>query len=84
MFTVLVKDCKTKDGKKSFKSYKIVDNDNGGKLVDCVMCKTIDSKMKAELDTMYKAKIKGDISISHNYEYPKAFVRTIDEIEKVR
>lgn len=80
---IIVKDCKTKDGKKSFKSYKLVDETNNGKLVDCVMCKSIDSVALAELNATHKAVIEGDISINHNYEYPKAFIRSIDKVENV-
>lgn len=79
---IIVKDCKSKDGKKEFKTFKLVDEANNGKLVDCVMCKTIDPAMRAELEKHHKANVEGDISISENYEYPKAFVRTITKVEK--
>lgn len=82
--TIIVKDVQSKDKKKSFKTYKVVDKENGGKLTDTVMCKTIDPKMKALLDDCKKAKVVGDISINTTgYEYPKAFVRSIDSVEKI-
>lgn len=83
-FKIIVKDCKSKDGKKEFKTYKLVDEDNNKKLVDCVMCKSIDPAMKAELDKHHKAYVIGDIEINNNaYEYPKAFIRQITNVEKV-
>ena len=83
-FKIIIRTVKTKDGKKTFKSYKLVDEENNGKLVDCVMCKTISVEQKAVLDSMHKAEVSGDISINFNYEYPKAFVRTITDIVKIK
>ena len=77
---IIVKDCKSKDGKKSFKTFKLVGEN--GKLIDCVMCKSIEASKRAELESFYKAKVVGDISINYNYEYPKAFVRSLEQVEK--
>lgn len=83
-YKIIVKNGQTKDGKKKFKVYKLVDEENGGKLVDCVMCKSISSVMIEELSVCNKAKVTGDISINlYGYEYPKAFVRQIDSVEKI-
>ena len=79
---IIVRDCKSKDGKKSFKSYKLVDEANNGKLIDCVMCKTIAPEAINALNANHKSKVVGDISINHNYEYPKAFIRSLDFVEK--
>lgn len=80
---IVVKDCKSKDGKKEFKSFKLVDTENGGKLIDCVMCKSIEATKLAELSGAHKAIVEGDISINNNYEYPKAFVRSLDKVIKI-
>lgn len=82
-YKVLVRDGQTKDGKKKFKSFKIVDEERQGKLVDCVMCKSIDDEKMSRLSKTHKAYITGDINISYNYEYPKAFVRQIDDIKEI-
>ena len=83
-YKILVKDCQSKDGKKKFKTYKLVDEENGGRLTDCVMCKTIGSVYLEELSFCKKAYITGDISINTSgYEYPKAFIRSIDSVEKI-
>ena len=79
---IIVKTVKTKDGKKTFKSFKLVYENNNGKLVDCVMCKSIDETMKAKLEKTHKAVVVGDISISNNYEYPKAFIRSIEDVKE--
>lgn len=79
---ILVKNATTKDGRK-FKSYKLVDSDNNGKLIDCVMCKSIEASKLDELSKTNKAVVEGDISINYNYEFPKAFVRSIDRVTKI-
>lgn len=78
---IIVKTMKTKDGKKTFKSFKLVDDNNNGKLVDCVICKTVSKDMLAKIEEKHKCVVIGDISINHNYEYPKAFIRSIDSVE---
>lgn len=80
---ILVKNCKSKDGKKAFKSYKLVDDENNGKLIDCVMCKSIEASKMDELNKCVKAEIEGDYSINHGYEFPKAFIRSITSITKL-
>lgn len=82
---IVVKEVQSKDKKKTFKTYKVVDEDNKGKLVDCVMCKSVAPEMKAKLDDCVKAEINGDISINNTgYEFPKAFIRSIESVEKIR
>ena len=42
-------------------------------------------EMKAKLDDCVKAEINGDISINNTgYEFPKAFIRSIESVEKIR
>ena len=79
---ILVKNATTNDGRK-FKTYKLVDEANNGKLIDCVMCKSIEASKFDELSKCNKAVVQGDISINYNYEFPKAFVRTIEEVTKI-
>lgn len=83
-YKIIVKECTSKDGKKTFNTYKLVDEENGGRLVDCVMCKSISATAKEQLDSVHKAYVEGDISINRGgYEYPKAFIREIVNIEKI-
>lgn len=85
-YKILIKrDVKTKDGKKTFDSYTLVDEENGGKKIDTVVCKSVDPTKLKELRECNKAYITGDISVNmFGYEYPKAFIRSIDTIEKIR
>lgn len=78
---IIVKSMKTKDGKKTFKSYKLVDENNNGKLVDCVICKSVAKDMLTKIDEKHKCVVVGDISINYNYEYPKAFIRSIESVK---
>ena len=83
-YKIVVKDCTSKDGKKKFKTYKLVDEENGGRLTDCVMCKTINATQLEELNSCKKAWVAGDISINTTgYEYPKAFIRSLNSVEKI-
>lgn len=84
VYRMIIREVTTKDSKKTYKSYKIVDEDNRGRLVDCVMCKTISGVMLEELSVCNKAKVTGDITINTTgYEFPKAFVRQITSVEKI-
>lgn len=76
---IIVRSVKGKDGRK-FNTFKLVDNDNHGKLVDCVICKTVSEEAINKLVKSGKAIVKGNISISNNFEYPKAFIRSLDEV----
>ena len=83
-FKVIVKEVKSKDGKKTFKTYKIVDEENNGKLVDAVMCKSIKSSMLDTLNECKKATVTGIAHINHNgFEFPKAFITSIEKVEKI-
>lgn len=83
-FKVLVKDGETKDGKKKFKYYRIVDEKNNNKLVDTVMCKSVKSAMVDELNLCKKAVVTGIMHINNNgFEFPKAFITSIEKIEKI-
>lgn len=78
-YKIIVRSVKGKDGRK-FNTYKIVDEENHGKLVDCVMCKSVGDETVKKITEAKKCFIKGDISISNNFEYPKAFIRSVTEI----
>ena len=81
---VVQRNVETKDKKKKFDVFKIIDEENGGRKVDTVMCKSVDNAMLAELRECNKAYITGNITVNRTqFEYPKAFVRTIDTVEKI-
>lgn len=78
-FKVVVRNVKGKDGRK-FNTFKIVDEDNHGKLVDCVICKSVPEAVIKQITEAKKCFVKGDISINNNFEYPKAFIRSVTEV----
>lgn len=75
-FKIIVKEVTTKDGKKKFKSFKFVDDENKGRLIDCVICKSVDDGALDIISSSKKVKVTGEVYVERNaYEYPKAFVR---------
>ena len=81
---IVVKEVKSKDGKKTFKTYKVVDSENHNRLIDAVICKSVDKKMVDTLNECNKATVTGNITINTTgFEFPKAFVKTIDSVEKI-
>lgn len=75
-FKIIVREVTTKDGKQKFKTYKFVDEENKGILIDCVICKSVDDGALDTISKSKKVKVMGDVYVERNaYEYPKAFVR---------
>lgn len=82
-YKVIVRSVKSRDGKQTFFAYKVVDEEDHCKLIDGVICKTVDTAKLEQLQANKKSVITGDISINREgYEYCKAFIRTIDSVEK--
>lgn len=80
---IISRKVKSQDGKQEFDTFKVVDEENHNRLVDGVLCKSVDDKYKKELVKNGKSLVTGDIQIDRNgFEYPKAFIRTITSIEK--
>lgn len=82
IYRIIPKQVTTKD-KKTFTAFKLVDDDNNGRLIDCVMCKGVKADQISEIAECHKAEITGEVQISQNYEFPKAFVKSIDSIKKI-
>lgn len=81
---IIRKEATTRQGKK-FNAYKLVDEEKGGKLIDCVICKSVDPSMLGKLSACNKAGVIGDIEINdYSYEFPKAFVRSLEAVTKIR
>lgn len=75
-FKIIVREVTTKDGKKKFKSFKFVDEENQRRLIDCVICKSVDDGTLDIISSSKKVKVTGEVHVERNaYEYPKAFVR---------
>lgn len=82
-YKVIVRNVKSRDGKQTFFAYKVVDDEDHGKLVDGVICKTVEASKLEELQANGKSVITGDITINREgYEFCKAFIRTIDSVTK--
>lgn len=83
-FKIVLREVSTKDGKKKFKTFKFVDEENKGKLIDCVICKGVEDGAIEMLNSCNKASIEGDVAVDRcGYEYPRAFVRTISNVVKI-
>lgn len=73
---VLVKECKTKDGR-DFLGYKVVCKD--GRLMDVSFCRNVKAIEKNSIITAYEE----DLSLDKNRKYPRLYIRgyiSADEI----
>lgn len=83
-FKIIVREVTTKDGNKKFKTFKFVDEENKGKLIDCVLCKDVEEGPRKMLNSCNKAQVDGEVYVErHSYEYPRAFVRSISQVVKI-
>ena len=82
-YKIISRKVKSTDGKQEFDTFKVVDEENHNRLVDGVLCKSVDDKSKKQLIENGKSVVAGDIQIDRNgFEYPKAFIRSITSIKK--
>ena len=75
---VIVKHCKTKDGKKEFDAYRAVQAD--GKLIDCRFQAHIQNIPKENFVMLVRS---DEINISKAYEYPRLWVANVLEFMSV-
>lgn len=77
---ILKKELTTKDGKKQFTVYKIVESD--GKLVDLRFKKDVDLALFKEGN---KFDIEcGYLQLATQYEYPRYYISAVSEVKKVK
>lgn len=78
---VLVSDEITARNGNKFRAYKVVDETNGGKLIDLRFKREADPSV---LDDCRKAYITvQSYNIAKNYEYPRAYAGKIISVEKI-